>query len=221
MLRRLLFCPALLAGLAPATPAAYPQAAPAPRILERRVRLTLDDTGEYRAIEALRVAIGTAEGSVWREPVPLLVLQEQAAGAQGLGGDVSPRQVVRDGERLAVVGMLPGPVFEVAATYRLPREATALVLQAVVPVDELVIYVDRGRIGLRPDAALATVADAGAPARPSRQFVASALPAGRRVLLGLRGGRTGWRQRLAVLVASSMLAGLAGVWAWRGGRGRA
>jgi hypothetical protein len=193
------------------------QDAPRLRILERQVRLTLDEGGDYRVIDAMRIRLDTG-GPVSiapSEPLPLIVLQDEAVGARGLGGDVSPRQVVRDGNELAIVGTIPQPTFEVGVTYRLPADAQGLVVSSAAAVDELGVFVDRGRITVRPEGALVREDDVGPASQPSLNYVARDLPAGSTLRLDIVSGRTGWRERVAVLVASLFAASVAGIWAWR------
>jgi hypothetical protein len=183
------------------------QQGPGLRILERQVRLTLDESGDYRVIDAMRVRLDV--------PLPLVVLQDDAGGARGLGGDVSPRQVIRDGNQLAVVGTVPRPTFEVGMTYTLPPGARALILSSPAAVDELSVFVDRGRITVRPEGGLLRQEDAGSASQPSLNYVASDLPAGSALQLAIASRRTGWRERFAVLIASLLAATVAGIWAWR------
>ena len=194
---------------------------PVGRILERSVRLTLDETGDYRVIDAMRVLIALGDSSMGAGPVALFLLPEEASAVRGLGGDIAPRQIVRDGPRLVIVGTLPGPEVEVAATYRLPRTAASLVLQAVAPVDELAVYVDRGRIHVRPDGTLRREADEGPRSRPSRRYVARDLESNQSVRLAFVSRRLGWRERLVVVLASILAAAWVGARAWRAPRRQA
>ncbi|MGD2218074.1 MAG: hypothetical protein PVJ64_15055 [Gemmatimonadales bacterium] len=216
-LRRLFFFSALfhMASAAQVTLAA--QQVPDLRILERQVRLTLDEGGEYRVIDAMRVrlAAGQPDSLAPSLPLPLVVLQEEAVGARGLGGDLSPRQVVRDGNHLTLVGAIPRPVFEVGATYRLPSDVRSLVLRSAAAVDELSVFVDRGRIAVRPEGGLARQEDVGSPSQPSLNYVAANLPADSEVRIAIISRRTGWRERFAVLIATLFAAGVAGIWVWR------
>lgn len=193
------------------------QDVPELRILERQIRLTLDEGGAYRVIEAMRIRVETdrTDSIALSAPLPLIVIQDEAAGARGLGGDVSPRQVVRDGNVLAIVGAIPRTTFEVGVTYRLPADAQALVLSSGAAVDELDVFVDRGRIVVRPEGALVREADVGPASQPSLDYAARDLPAGSVLRIDIIKRRTGWRARFAVLVTSLFAAGVAGIWAWR------
>jgi hypothetical protein len=193
------------------------QQAPGLRILDRQVRLTLDEGGDYRVIDALRVRldVARAEALVLSAPLPLIVIQEDAVDARGLGGDVAPRQVVRAGNEVAVVGEIPRPTFEVGLTYRLPPDVQALVLSSAAAVDELSVFVDRGRIAVRPQGDLVRQEDIGPASQPSLNFVASDLPDGSSLRLTIVSRRSGWRERFAVLIATLFAASVAGVWAWR------
>jgi hypothetical protein len=219
MLRRLFFCTAFVQVGAAAASGLRAQDEAAVRILERQVRLTLDESGEYRVIEAMRVRFEPAEsGPVTASaPLPLIVLQDEALGARGLGGDVPPRRVIREENRLAIVGSIPQSPFEVAVTYQLPRDATLLALSSAAPVDELAVFVDRGRIEVRPDRAFVREEDVGPASQPSFSYVARDVPIGGTLHLGLVSDRTGWRERFGVLIATALAAAVAGIWAWRRG----
>jgi hypothetical protein len=216
-LRRFLFFTALLPLAAAGSSTLSAQDGPRLRILERQIRLTLDDGGEYRVIDAMRIRLdsGLPDSLAPSVPLPLIVLQEDAVGARGLGGDVSPSQVVREGNELAVVGAIPQPTFEVGVTYRLPPSAQALLVSSAAPVDELHVFVDRGRIAVRPQGALMREEDVGSASQPSVNFVARDLPAGSALRVDIVAGAIGWRERFAVLVAALLAAAVAGVWAWR------
>jgi hypothetical protein len=216
-LRRFLFLAAFLQLASPGSSILCAQQGPGLRILERQVRLTLDESGDYRVIDAMRVRLDLArpDSLVLSVPLPLVVLQDDAGGARGLGGDVSPRQVIRDGNQLAVVGTVPRPTFEVGMTYTLPPGARALILSSPAAVDELSVFVDRGRITVRPEGGLLRQEDAGSASQPSLNYVASDLPAGSALQLAIASRRTGWRERFAVLIASLLAATVAGIWAWR------
>lgn len=216
MLRRLLLFTALLQFAAPVVSTLLGQEAQELRILERQVRLTLDDSGEYRVIDAMRVRLAAGQsGSLATPlPLPLIVLQEEAEGARGLGGDVSPTQVARDGNELVIVGAIPSPTFEVGVTYRLPRDVEALALSSAAPVDELAVFVDRGRISVRAEGGLVREGDLGTASQTSLNYVARDLAAGTTLRLTIVSRRTGWRERLGVLIATLLATGAAGIWAW-------
>jgi hypothetical protein len=187
------------------------------RILERQVRLTLDEGGEYRVIEVVRVRLEVVEPDSFAlsVPLPLVVLQEEAVGARGLGGDVSPRQVVRVGNQLAVVGTIPRPTFEVGVTYRLPPGVGSLVLSSASAVDELNVFVDRGRIAVRPEGRLVRQEDIAPASQPSLNYMAGDLSAGSVLRLAIISRRTAWPERMAVLIATLFAATVAAIWAWR------
>lgn len=216
-LRRLLFFTAFLPFASAGHSPLSAQEQPGLRILERQVRLTLDESGEYRVVEAMRVRLEAipADSAQALAPLPLLLLQEDAVGARGVGGDVPPRQVIRDENRLAIVGPVPGPSFEIAVTYRLRPGAGVLALGSAAAVDELAVFVDRGRIEVRPDPVFAREADVGPAAQPSLQLVARDLSAGSTLQLGLISRRTGWRERFVVSFVTLLAAIFAGIWAWR------
>jgi hypothetical protein len=216
-LRRFLFLVAVLLLARPGDSRVHAQQVPARRIIERQVRLTLDENGDYRVIDAMRVRLDAAQNDtlILSVPLPLVVIQEEAVDARGLGGDVSPRQVVRDGNRLAVIGAIPGPTFQIGMTYRLPPDVGALILTSPVAVDELSVFVDRGRIAVRPEAGLVRQEDVGPASQPRLNFSASDLPDGAALRLTIVSSRTGWRERFAVLIATLFAATIAGVWGWR------
>jgi hypothetical protein len=216
-LRRFLFCTALLPLAAAESSTLSAQDGPSLRILERQIRLTLDEGGAYRVIDAMRVRLdfGIPDSLAPSVPLPLIVLQENAVGARGLGGDVAPTQVVREGNGLAVVGPIPRPTFEVGVTYGLPPSAQALFVSSAAAVDELHVFVDRGRIAVRPKGALVREEDVGSASQPSLDFVARDLAAGSALRIDIVAGTIGWRERFAVLLTALLAAAVAGVRAWR------
>ncbi len=216
-LRRFLFLAALLHCLSHGDSALHAQQPPGLRILERQVRLTLDERGDYRVIDAMLVRLDMAQSDpfVLSAPLPLVAVQAEALDARGLGGDVSPRQLAQVGDQLAVVGAIPRQTFEVGMTYRLRHGVEALVLSSSAAVDELSVFVDRGRIRVRPEGGLVRREDIGPASQPSLSYVASDLPEGSTLRLSIVSLRTGWRARFAVLIATLLAAGFAGVWAWR------
>lgn len=214
-LRRFLFFSALPFLALPSHTPLFAQQRPGLRILERQVRLTVDEGGDYRVIDALHVHLDPDGRDSRARALPLLTLQPEAIDARGLGGDVSPLQVVREGESLVLVGEIPRPTFQVGVTYRLPPDTRALILRGAAAVDELSVFVDRGRIAVRPDAGLERQEDVGTAAQPSLYYTARDVPAGSALRLAIVSQRTGWRERFAVLISSLLATGLAGIWAWR------
>lgn len=88
-------------------------------------------------------------------------------------------------------------------------------LRALPAVSELVLDVDRGSVDAEPGPPLSAAGDGGTATRPSRRYTARSLPADEAVRLRLVRRRTGWRERLAVLIAVSAAAGLTGHRVWR------
>jgi hypothetical protein len=218
VLRRSFFC---LIGLGFASclggfsASARAQDTTAIRILERRVRLTRSEAGEYRLLEALQVRLASAEHAVDSSaPLPLITLPVGASEVLGLGGDLPPARVTRDDGKLVVVGRIPTRSLQVAFTYLLPASATAVELLADWPVDELRVYVDRGVVEASPDPALTSQGEVGPAEQPRLSYTASNLAAERGVRLSFRSGGVGWRQRLGVLLATTFAAVAALLWAW-------
>jgi hypothetical protein len=194
------------------------QDAPPLRILERQIRMTLDEGGGYRVIDAMRVRLGPGRPDSLDPaalPLPIVLLQEEAVDARGLGGDVSSSQVVRDGNVLAIAGPIPRPAFEVGVTYRLPPNARALIVSSAAPVEKVSVFVDRGRLAVRPRGSFVREEDVGAASQPSLSYVARDVAAGSALRLDIVQSGTGWRERFAVLIAALFAATVAGVWAWR------
>ncbi len=123
--------------------------------------------------------------------------------------------MVYDPNRLLLLGAPPAPNYRLVFTYRLAPNAETLVLQAVAAVNELVLDVDRGSVEAKPGPGLTVAADGGTPARPSRRYTARDLPPEFAVRLRLIRARTGWRERLVVLLVVAAAAGLGGVLVWR------
>jgi hypothetical protein len=120
-----------------------------------------DGTGSYRVVEALALLIDTADGQPVSlvEPLPILGLPDVSTDVLGLGGDIAPSQVSYDPPDLAIVGSLPAGPVQFAAAYSLPPEASRLELRAALPVQELLVHVDRATVEARPGPTLRRVGD--------------------------------------------------------------
>jgi hypothetical protein len=198
--------------------AALAQDGLSPHISGRQARLARDVGGAYRVVEVVQVRLeGAADTiSAFAEPLPLLVLPDQARAVNGLGGDLAPGQVMEFESHICLVGDLPAANFEFAVTYTLPAEAARVDFAARAPTDSLVLLIDRGSVEARPDPAFTPKRDGGTARQPRRQYVVRDLPAGRSVSVALAAGRLTQRDRLAVLVATMLAASMAGGWVWRG-----
>lgn len=100
-------------------------------------------------------------------------------------------------------------------TYRLPPKTQALVVSSAAPVDEVSVFVDRGRLAVRARGALVREEDVGPASQPSLSYVARDVAAGSALRLDIIQSGTGWRERFAVLSGVLLAATVAGVWAWR------
>ena len=214
-----MFCPLAL-GYAGTLRPGYAEAQEIPRaaIVQQQVHIMRNEEGAYRVLEALRVEFEgePPEGFVLPGPLALLSLQDGVTGVLGLGGDLRPDQVVYDPPRVVVVGSV-GRVFEVAITYVVPREARAIEFRALVPVEELVLEVDRASVYARPGPSFVQLGVAGSDARPLLLYRVGDLDAGQLLRLDLPSSGTDWRQRASVLIATALAAAAAGVGVWRRG----
>jgi hypothetical protein len=216
------FCAPLLMGLASlsldaqAHPQNEPQDDPQARLLTRQLRLTRDAAGDYRIVESLIVSLGGyGEGAVLSEPLMLVTLPESADQLRELAGELAPDQIGRDGNGLTVVGPIPGEEFQIVFGYRLPAATEEIEFVAEMPVDELVVEIDKGSLDARPQRGLVPTGDGGAAARPYRKYTAHDLAAGAVIAVRLLDGRIDWRQRFAVLMGTGLAAVAAAGWVWR------
>lgn len=216
--RRLLFCLAVLSLVAVPGRAGevQAQAAEGVRILRRHARVARDIDGGYRLIEALDIEDSRPDRDT--AILPLAIISEDAQDVLALRGDVSPTRVVYDANRLVLLGAPPAAQYRLLFTYRLAPDAKTLILRAVPAVAELVVDVDRGSVVARPGPSLSVADDGGTRSRPSRRYTAQDLPAEFAVRLSLIRRRTGWRERLAVLLVVAAAAGLGAVIVWRRAR---
>lgn len=193
---------------------------PSARILRREVRVTRGMTGNYRVIEALRLWVEPAPGDtgVAARRVPLLRLQDVADGVVGIGGDVDPSRVQYDPPGLTLAAPIEGEAFQVIATYYLPPGVPVVELRAALPADTLIVEIARGSIEARVDRALTRAGVVGSASRPRVKYVARGVAADSTVRIRLGSHRTGWRERLGVLVSTALAACLAAAWTWRRGR---
>jgi hypothetical protein len=189
----------------------------AARILARQARLTRDQAGDIRMVESLLVAIEGVgeEGVALSEPLAVVRLQEAVDEVRGLGGDISLGQLVFDPPHLTVVGPAVPGEFQVVFTYALTSDAAEVEMAAMLPVDTLIVEIQRGSVEASPDPLLVARGEGGPEARPYRRYVTEGLPAERVVTVELIHGRVDWRSRLAVLLATTFAAGAAAVWVWR------
>jgi hypothetical protein len=188
----------------------------AARILTRQARVTRDQVGAVRMVESLLVKVEGVgeEGVSLSEPLAVVRLQEGVDDVRGLGGDIGPAQLVFDPPRLTVVGPTVPGEFQVVFTYALPRGAAGVEMAAILPVDTLIIEIQRGSVEARPDPVLVARGEGGPEARPYRTYVLEELPAARVVKIELIQGRLDWNSRLAALLATTIAAVTAAVWVW-------
>ncbi len=219
-LRRRFFSACTLLAISPFVPTEgvlRAQEGAGARILTRQARVTRDQAGAVRMIESLLVRIeGVGEDSVGlSEPLAVVRLQDAVDDVRGLGGDIGPAQLVFDPPQLTVIGPTVPREFQVVFTYALTRDATEVEMAAMLPVDTLIVEIQRGSVEARPDPVLAARGEGGPEARPYRQYVLEGLPAARVVKIELIRGSLDWRSRLTVLLATTIAAGAAAVWVWR------
>ncbi len=155
------------------------------------------------------------------EPLALIRLQVDAAGVRAVGGDLPLGQIVDDPPTVTVVGPVERRVFEIAMTYTLPEDAALVELTALLPVDNLLVEIDRATVQARPDGPLSEATPVGSEVGRLLGYEAAALDAGQMVRLRLTVSRVSWPQRIAVLIATGLAAAAAGLAVWRRGRSRA
>lgn len=217
--RRFLFCILALAAAA-SSQAAYPQAdaqsGSAGRIVRREIRVTRELSGALRVVESVQLILAEFGEDVVTVPDRrLLRLQEAAQSVQLISRQVSSPQLRYDTPWVTIAGAVPAES-QIAVVYMLPAEWPVIEFRAALFVENLVLQVARGSIEARPDQALAEAGSAGSVTRPSRRYEAQDLVADSVVSLEIISKRSDWRQRLAVLLATALAAGLAIFWVWRG-----
>ncbi len=151
-LRRLFYCVCGVAFLASGSvrlAEASGQGEPGTRILERQARITRDPAGRYRIIESLLVTVGDDAGSMRGGPLRLVRLSS-VDEVRGLGGDVGPQQVAYDPPYLTIVDSIGPGEFQVVFTYVVTEGVRAIEMAAAVPLDELILEIQRGSVG-HPD----------------------------------------------------------------------
>ena len=121
-------------------------------------------------------------------------------------------------ESVGFLIVLTGVFACLAFTYVLPASAKELELRADWPVDELRLYIDRGVVEATPDPALVSQGEIGPPEQPRLSYAVSDLPADSSVRLAFRSGGVDWRQRLGVVLATTITALAALLWVWLRGR---
>jgi hypothetical protein len=218
-LRRLFFFSGLLGATAFSASAQTETTADGIQIVQRQVRVTWDEAGDYRIYEILhaRAVADSGVDHASSGPIPLVRLQASVSEARAIGGDVPLSRVVYDRPFLSIVeGDVPDGIFQIGITYVLPRESAAAEFVAVVPVGELVLEVAAGSVEARPDRSLTRVDDGGNDYRPMIRYTTGELAADSTVRLALAATRADWRSRLAVLLATATLAFVVGVRVWRG-----
>lgn len=210
------FVPLAVATLAASNPSQEgraPEAAdslpPAAHILDRQVRITHATTGELRVIEFLRL-VPPISMSEEITTLPILRLQTIASGLQGISvGNLSGERVVRSQTGATLAGPLPEGLLEVGLEYRLPADATHLVLAAQLPVDDLLVLIDKGGIAARLDPRLEADGLEGSPVQPIARYRGTGLASGAEIVLRLGDAAVEWRERIAVFAAACLAAVIA------------
>jgi hypothetical protein len=216
--RRLLFLwLTLMLALPWVVAAAAAQDAAGARIVQRQARLLRGGPDYYRVIEVLRVRLAGADTGehVLAEPLPLVLLPERAGRVMGVGGDVSPSQLIFDPPGVSLLGSVGSGTFEIAFAYTLPGDERGTAFTGQLPVDAFLLEVDRATVDARPGPSLQPGEVGGSESRPLQRYEAAALAAGATVTLRLVAERVGWRQRVAVLIAGWLAAAAVGVAVWR------
>lgn len=189
----------------------------AARISQRLARVARDRSGALVVVEILQVRLGPeSPGGDSLTALPLLELPATASQVQLVGGDLSPGQLTRFDGAVGVLGPFPTPRFGVAISYTLPAGAESIPLSAGLPVDTLLVDVARGSVEARPDPILRRQDSGGGGSRPRMRYRAENLAPSRVVRLRLDRSPVDWRHRFAVFMTSTLAAGAAGLWVWRG-----
>jgi hypothetical protein len=207
----------LLSTIAAAASALRAQELPEARISQRQVRVVRNEEGLYRLVDAMRVEFDgevTADFTL-AEPLALVQLQIGAAGVQSVGGDLPPGQIVYEPPAVTIVGPVGRRVFEIAMTYTLPDDAALVQLMALLPVENLLVEIDRATVEARPDGSLAAATPLGSETGRLLGYEAADLDAGQAVHLRLTASRVSWPQRIAALIATGLAAAVAGLAVWR------
>lgn len=216
-LRRLFYCVCGVAFLASGSvrlAEASGQGEPGTRILERQARITRDPAGRYRIIESLLVTVGDDAGSMRGGPLRLVRLSS-VDEVRGLGGDVGPQQVAYDPPYLTIVDSIGPGEFQVVFTYVVTEGVRAIEMAAAVPLDELILEIQRGSVVARPDPRFRPDGEGGPEARPYRRYLARQLPLDAALTIDFIERRVDWRQRLAVSLATAFAIASAMLWVWR------
>ncbi len=192
-------------------------ASPESRILERRVRVGRDVSGDYSIVEALLLRAGvSAAGPVTPAgPMTLLRLPDAASRVETWSEGLGEGRLSHEPPYLLLLGgPSASPVLRILIRYRLPRTTAWLELQAALPVDRLVLEAAPGSVESRPGPGLRRQAEAGEVSPSEVRYLADSVAAASALRLRLLDRRVDARQRLAVLLAVAALAGLAGVRLW-------
>lgn len=185
------------------------------RISERQARVTRDQAGRYRIIESLSVLVGQG-GATSRRSGPLrLVRLGAVSDVRALGGDVGPRQVVYDPPDLMINDPVGPGELQVVFTYIVPEDLKTFEFASALPVDEFVLEIQRGSVAARPGPEFRPDGEGGSATRPFRRYVARQLPSGRAVGIDFTSRRIDWRQRLAILLGTTLAIGAVMIWVWR------
>lgn len=213
--RRLLLFPfgcVLLGGLGP--PAIGAQEL---RVLRRDIVIRQESVEDLRIVESLEILWPEGDPDAL-EALPLIRLVAEAADLRILGGEVAAQDIRRRDDGVLLLERPPAEArFSILLTYHLPIRRSTHRFVAPIPIDDLTLSIARTGIDVRPGEGLRPLAEEGGAAG-FRQYAARDLPAGRSIELRLRDDRIDTRQRLAVLLATALLAGLVWIRVWRAGR---
>ncbi len=216
--RRFLFCFLVLAA-APSSHTVYPQtdAQPGPvsRLVQREIQVTRELSGVLRVVESVQLNL-VERGADTVSDLRIIRLQEAAQNVQAISRQASSAELRYDAPWVIIAGQVP-TMSQIVVVYTLTAEPPVIEFRAGLFTEELVLHVARGSIEARPDPALSDGGSSGSASRPRRRYEAQDLVADSVVRLAIISKRSDWRQRLAVLLATALAAGLAIVWVWRGG----
>ncbi|MEE8551032.1 MAG: hypothetical protein V3T08_07235 [Gemmatimonadota bacterium] len=185
------------------------------RLVRREIQVTRELSGVLRVVESVQLTLAE-RGADTVSDRRILRLQEAAQSVRAISRQVSSAQLRYDAPWVIIAGEVPAKL-QILVVHTLPAEPPVIEFRAGLFTEELVLHVARGSIEVRPDPALSDGGSSGSASRPRRRYEAQDLVADSVVRLTIISKRSDWRQRLAVLLATALAAGLAILWVWRGG----